>query len=983
MKKAIKITGISLGVILIALITAPFIFKSKIINFAKTAANKQLNAKLDFDEKNIGLNLFRSFPNFSLTLQKLSITGKDSFEGDTLCYLPEIRLSLNLMSVIKGDQIKINHIALDHPYINLETLPGGSANWDIAKPSTDTAKKEEPSTGFKLALKSFEVTQGNLSYNDRQMGFSTLLKNFDHESSGDFTQDVFVLKTKTKTPELTLSYGGIDWLHKINTVANADIDMNLPEMKFGFAGNNLQLNALNLQGSGYVDLNDKDIDCNIKFKALENTFKNFLSLVPGVFSKDFDQVKAGGTLALNGSLVGKITDNTLPKTDIHLDINNGSFQYPGLQYPAEQIFCDLDFVNTDGQPDNTTIDIKKLSLKLAGEPLDIKLLLKTPVSDPYIDAYAKGNIDLDKIKGLMPLDKGTVLSGNINTDLKAKGYFSAASTGNFSRLQAEGTFKTQNLKYQSSPKEPLNEIDALELKLSPQVVDAPVFKGHIGKNDFDISGKFENVLAYVFSNETLKGKVNINSNYFNVNDFVTGEPATADPKPSDTGQLSIVELPTNLDIALNSDVKKLIYDNLTLTNISGGMHLYEGKLDMQKVAANMMGGKVMLDGTYDSKNIKQPFTKLVTNVSSINIGEAFGYFTTLQKFAPIVKNVNGLFNANIDMSSILNEKMQPNYSSMNVNGDLQLTDAVVKGLDILKQLGGLLKVDWLQQLQLKNQRIKFNIKDGVFSLLDSINIPLPKGASMKLAGSSKLDQTLQYAGWIKIPREAFGNANTALNGFIQQAATKNWNLNVEKMIPIDLKIGGTFLKPEIGLGLKGFKESIVNNLKEQGKAIAKDEANKKISEALEKARQQADKIKAEAHKRAEQVREEGKKNADKARAEVKTRADQLRDEGEKAKQKVLDESNKRIEELRAQAKDPLAKLAADKAAEKARQEANKKAASVQADYDAKVKAAENEGNAKADKIEGEANTAADKIEKEAQEQADGIIKKAEDEAKIK
>ena len=106
------------------------------------------------------------------------------------------------------------------------------------------------------------------------------------------------------------------------------------------------------------------------------------------------------------------------------------------------------------------------------------------------------------------------------------------------------------------------------------------------------------------------------------------------------------------------------------------------------ISIDMEGGRVL--------RLKEPFTKLMTNITSINIGEAFNYFTSLQKFAPIAKNINGLFNANIDMSSILNEKMQPNYNSMNVTGDIQLTDAVVKGLDILNQMGSLLKVDWLQ-----------------------------------------------------------------------------------------------------------------------------------------------------------------------------------------------------------------------------------------------------------------------------------------------
>jgi hypothetical protein len=48
MKKILKYTGITLGVIFLLLLIAPFLFKGKIVDAVKQAANDNLNASVNF-----------------------------------------------------------------------------------------------------------------------------------------------------------------------------------------------------------------------------------------------------------------------------------------------------------------------------------------------------------------------------------------------------------------------------------------------------------------------------------------------------------------------------------------------------------------------------------------------------------------------------------------------------------------------------------------------------------------------------------------------------------------------------------------------------------------------------------------------------------------------------------------------------------------------------------------------------------------------
>ena len=63
MKKLFKWAAITILVLLVVLISLPFIFKDKIVEKFKEETNKNINAKVDFGD--FDLSLIRSFPNFT------------------------------------------------------------------------------------------------------------------------------------------------------------------------------------------------------------------------------------------------------------------------------------------------------------------------------------------------------------------------------------------------------------------------------------------------------------------------------------------------------------------------------------------------------------------------------------------------------------------------------------------------------------------------------------------------------------------------------------------------------------------------------------------------------------------------------------------------------------------------------------------------------------------------------------------------------
>ena len=392
--KFIKYTGIAIGILILFLLIVPFFLKGPALKAIKKVVNEQVNAQVSFDE-DVSVGLIRSFPNLSIKINNIQVIGKDSFAGDTLAYIPQLSVTLDLLSAIGNGPIELRKIKMENPKIFLQTLKSGRANWDIFK--TDTTQKVVVDTtgkGLKLSLQSFTIENGLLDYNDRSLGFHTRLRGLDHQSSGDFTQEEFTLNTHTEAEAMTLEYGGMAWLQEIKTNIDAELGMNIKQMKFSFKEAKARLNELDIQSDGFVDMNDDDIEMDISFKALQNNFKNFLSIVPGMYNKDFEKIDATGKVAIQGSMKGKMTEVKMPKTQIFLQVFDGSFHYEDMPESVDNIQVEFVFLNPDGIPDNSIINLKKLQLTMAGSAFSANCLLKTPISKPYIDDQGKGKLDL-------------------------------------------------------------------------------------------------------------------------------------------------------------------------------------------------------------------------------------------------------------------------------------------------------------------------------------------------------------------------------------------------------------------------------------------------------------------------------------------------------------------------------------------------------------------------------------------------------------
>src|SRR6185437_7853800 len=472
MKKFVKRFFIILGSLILLLVAAaiilPIIYKDRIVQYAKAQANKSLNARIDFDN-DISLSLFKHFPDFSLGVNKIIIINKAPFDGDTLVDIGAFNTTLDLMSVIKGGKIKIKSIILDKPYIHLNVLADGTSNWDIAIKSKDTLKKEgqDTTSNFRMALQGYSINDGKIIYDDKSRNFYLELDSFNHTGKGDFTADDFDLNTHSTAGAMTVGYGGINYIDKVKTKMDAVFNIDLKNSKYTFKDNNIRLNDFDLAFDEYISMPGNDINTDLKFNAKETDFKNILSLVPGIYKNNFKNLQSSGQMSFGGTVKGVYNDKSYPGFNILLAVKNGMFKYPDLPSAVNNVNIDALVASPGGSLDNMTADIKKLHLEMDGEPVDAYLQVKTPMSDPYLNAGITAKLSLDKVKNFYKLHSGTTLSGNVDADIKMNGALSAIQNKQYDKFNATGNITAQNVGYNSPDVPQPVKISTMQLSLSP------------------------------------------------------------------------------------------------------------------------------------------------------------------------------------------------------------------------------------------------------------------------------------------------------------------------------------------------------------------------------------------------------------------------------------------------------------------------------------------------------------------------------------
>lgn len=601
MKKILIALGLILVILIAALVAVPYLFKDEIISQIKKASNESLTATVDF--KDVSLSIFRHFPKLSVGLEQLEISGSGPFEGVKLVQCERLDVSVDLWSILFGKNIAIKGLYFKKPDIRVFVLSDGRANYDIVKPSdTPAGATTERAAGSPIKLEKYAIYDGHILYDDRPLDMRAELEGLNHSGSGEFTADLFDLTMKTHIEGLSLQYGGMQYLRRAQTDWTTTLSADMKNMKFTLKDNDLKVNDLSLILNGWVQLpNDADVLMDLNFGTPANKFKSFLSIIPGAYTKDFDDVKANGTIKFAGFVKGKYNETTYPAFRIDMNVANGDFKYPSLPLGVSAIQVDASVNSPSARLNDMTVNIPKFGLNIGSNPLSGYFFLKTPESNPSIDTKIDGTLNLGELSKAFPMEGIQELSGIIRANIVAKASMNQLDAQQYDQVQMAGDFDMQNLIYRGAGM-PAVKINSLSAGLSPQRLDLRRFDAKLGGSDLRASGSIDNVLAYFSTNKTMTGALNFQSTYFDANEWMgtetssAGATSTAPAKtPTDVPAASEKAF-DRWDFRMDGQIARLKYDTYDISNLAMKGHFTPNKMDIENFGLKMGQSDLQGDG---------------------------------------------------------------------------------------------------------------------------------------------------------------------------------------------------------------------------------------------------------------------------------------------------------------------------------------------------------------------------------------------------
>ena len=828
MKKVFITLGVLILVVITALMVIPTFFKGDILQIIEKQSAKYINAKLKIGDMN--LSMFKSFPNLNVALKEVMITGQDEFAGDTVVYIPLFEASVNLKSLIAGDELIVNQLLLKNCRIAPTVNSEGKANWDILLSSdsqtsaTTETPPDEPKGKAERGLRLNDIAIENLfiTYNDFQHSTYASIADIDLKLNGNFSETNTLIDIFLALQNISYRHQNSVWINKTDLKWQAVIGANLKEMTFDIQKNDLALNDLKLDLTGNIGIGEDKYKLDLQLNAPDTKFASLLAMVPKTLQHYIEGLETSGDFKLNVTAKGEYYADHLPALQANLLVNNASVKYPELPEAIRQINIDLNVSNPGGPVASTQLNLKKLSFDIAGNPFSMYLNISNP-NDPVLAGGAVGVINFSNLKKALPL-KDITLQGIVTTDMTFNGKYQYIEKEQYEKFIAKGNIILKDLLLVNAEFPEGISIPQGSVTITPAQLNLKQLQAKVFSSDFTLQGNISNYLPYVFKNETLKGNFSLHSNRINLNEFIIAQAKAARQTKSDTTARAsadsialtnkptaaegALEIPKNIDVQFTSNISTILFDNLTIRNVKGQISLDNAVATLKNLSMDMLEGKMVMNGQYNTANPKIPTVDFKLNISDFDIHAAYEAFTFLRKSIPVAMNCSGQVSAAMNFSSTLDKEMSPVMTTANGGGYLESKGILINDNPAMNQLASVMKNDELSRLSISKLKIDFKLENGNI-IVEPFKTSFA-GNPVTIYGNQTVDGQLDYTLSMNIDRKFFGkDIDNLLKSIPGSDNIKN--------LDIDAKVEGTLskpvIKPDLSKAIKAVTKAAEKELK--------------------------------------------------------------------------------------------------------------------------------------------------------------------------
>jgi len=482
---------------------------------------------------------------------------------------------------------------------------------------------------------------------------------------------------------------------------------------------NIQITALSNYLKGFIHLKGLtsfDVEANAEAKVDLGDIKDIYPL------EDMD-IK--GNLFAEVITKGKLdfSKKIIPVINTTIKMNDGYLKVAASPVPLTNVKVEAYIKSERGSMRDLSVRIVPISFEVNKQPFFLNADLKNFDNIRY-EVVSKGVVELAPLYKIFAVD-GVNVNGRVKTDFQLAGLQSDAVSGRYNRLKNKGSIDVGNIQVKHSAFPKPFVISQGNFRFNNEKLDFVNFKGRYGKNKFTAKGALDNIIAYVTTDQTVKGSFEVNSNALDIDDFMAFAGPSSVSTTSQQAASGVVMLPQNVDLTLKSSIQKMLYNKIAIKNFKGKVLLNKGRLELDSTGFHLAGMDVLMAGVYKPIHAKKAYFNYEVKADKFDIQKAYHEIPLFKEMVTSAKSAFGLVSLDYKLGGLLDDNMSPILRSLEGTGTLTLEDISFKGFKLLNAIAKETDRDQLINPSVNKVVVRSSVKNNTLTL---------ERTKMKMAG---------------------------------------------------------------------------------------------------------------------------------------------------------------------------------------------------------------------------------------------------------
>jgi len=410
------------------------------------------------------------------------------------------------------------------------------------------------------------------------------------------------------------------------------------------------------------------------------------------------QLEAGNVLSNNPELYAAVGLQSKLPIEVAMDSMGGTIAAPQLYAYAEYNTKDT----TGLQKAQATIQFDKLN----GFFQDITANLSSSQLEVNVSGGKRVNAKLHT----------SALKAQIGNELKAQTGALALEAGARYNKNGENALLKWNPRLKINLKQgELNiperipevvHIPSIEFSYSNREMNIDNSRIEVGNSDLNIKGNVRNIGKWFRHKDILQGELEIISDHCDANQLLSWFSAdsgseeesnseavqqqsgpTAEPFNSESDPFLV---PTDVDLALNTHIRKVEFFNQTASDLKGGLFIKEGKMILDEMGFVCKAAKLQLTAMYRTPRRNHLYVGLDYHMIDVDIDELLTMIPNLEDMMPMLRSFKGAAEFHLAAETYMNSQYQPKMSTLRGAASLTGKDLVVLDGETFSKISKLL-----------------------------------------------------------------------------------------------------------------------------------------------------------------------------------------------------------------------------------------------------------------------------------------------------